>query len=100
MTNEMIDPALIARFNAFANEFMTDRETMIELIDAHSNPNSINFLIDEFAIIDLIDSQFDDNFAIICDDDANNESLFIEFIESNRREFTIYMIARIHALIA
>lgn len=93
MTNITND--LLARFDAFAIEFLPDRETMIELICDASNSLNIND-----SIINLIDSQFDDNFAIICDNDANNESLFIEFIESNRIEFTIYLYARIMQLIA
>jgi hypothetical protein len=93
----MIDSNLIARFDAFANEFMRDesRDSMIAMICAHSS----NLNIDD-AIIDMIDAQFDDAFAIICDDDANNESIYIEFIECNRNAFIIYFIARIHQMIA
>lgn len=90
----------LARFDAFANAFLPDRETMIELIDMNTNPNSINFMIDNFAIIDLIDAQFDDDFAIICDIDAIRDYEFAEFIKPNRREFTIYLYARIMQLIA
>jgi hypothetical protein len=102
MTNEMNDLLpLIARFDAFANEFMTDRETMIELIDeCDDRKSSIEFMIDDRAIANLIDSQFDDDFAIITDDDENTNSIYIEFIECNRFAFTIYMIMRIRALIA
>jgi hypothetical protein len=102
MTNEMNDLLpLIARFDAFANEFMTDRETMIELIDeCDDRKSSIEFSISTESIIDFIDAEFDDDFAIITDDDENAYSIYIEFIECNRIAFATYLNMRISRMIA
>jgi hypothetical protein len=94
MTNEMIT----ARFDEFAREFMRDfdRNSLRDAIMMHANANSIS----TESIIDFIDAEFDDDFAIITDDDENAYSIYIEFIECNRIAFATYLNMRISRMIA
>jgi hypothetical protein len=75
------DSQIDMRMIAFIDAFMTifpHRDDAIEIMNAHSRNCEFDS-IDEL-IIDFIDAQFDDKFAIICDDDDDAYSLFDEFI--------------------
>lgn len=85
------------------DEFMRDfsRIAMIESINATCECDDHNDDIDE-CITEFIDAQFDDEFAIIFDDDANANSIdmIIESMRFDRDIIANELRNRIYALIA
>lgn len=84
------------------DEFMRDfsRNELIASINANCECDDHNDDIDD-CIIDFIDAQFDDEFAIIFDDDANANSIdmIIESMRIDRDIIANELRNRIYAMI-
>lgn len=108
MTNAMMidandfDAQIDMRMNDFINEFMMifpHRDDAIDIMNAHSHAHDDEFDSIDDLIIDFIDAQFDDDFAIICDDDENAYSIRIEFIDRMNAHQMIRFRAMMHSRI-